>query len=251
MLSKAKIKLIHSLELKKFRNETDTFVAEGSELVADILPIFTCELLIAQPEWLAAQGPVNAKEVIEVTEEEMRKASLQKSPQQVLGVFKRPQASLEQVNPAVDLVLALDGVQDPGNLGTIVRLADWFGIQHIVCSRDTADLFAPKTVQATMGALARICVHYTDLAAYLAAQRAEGIPIYGTFLDGEDLYTKPLCPNGILILGNEGNGIRPTCAQWVNERLYIPSYPVGRATSESLNVAIATAIVCAEFRRRG
>ena len=251
MLSKAKIKLIHSLELKKFRNETDTFVAEGNKLVADILPVFTCELLIAQSEWLAAQGPVKAKEVIEVTEEEMRKASLQKSPQQVLGIFKRPHASMAEVDPATALVLALEGVQDPGNLGTIVRLADWFGIQHIVCSRDTADLFAPKTVQATMGALARVCVHYTDLATYLAAQQMKGIPIYGTFLDGEDLYTKPLCSNGILIMGNEGNGIRPACAQWVNERLYIPNYPADRATSESLNVAIATAIVCAEFRRRG
>ena len=251
MLSKAKIKLIHSLELKKFRNETDAFVAEGNKLVADILPVFACEFLIAQSEWLAAQGPIKAKEVIEVTEEEMRKASLQKSPQQVLGVFKRPQASLEQVNPATALVLALDGVQDPGNLGTIVRLADWFGIQDIVCSRDTADLFAPKTVQATMGALARVRVHYTDLATYLANQQVQGIPIYGTFLDGEDLYTKSLRPNGILIMGNEGNGIRPACAQWVNERLYIPNYPTGRATSESLNVAIATAIVCAEFRRRG
>ena len=251
MLSKAKIKLIHSLELKKFRNEIDAFVAEGNKLVADILPVFSCELLIAQSEWLAIQGPVNAKEIIEVTEEEIRKASLQKNPQQVMGVFKRPQANLEQVNPSTTLVLALDGVQDPGNLGTIVRLADWFGISHIVCSRDTADLFAPKTVQATMGALARVSVHYTDLAAYLESQQAKGTPIYGTFLDGEDLYTKPLHQNGIVMMGNEGNGIRSACAQWVNERLYIPNYPVGRATSESLNVAIATAIVCAEFRRRG
>lgn len=251
MLSKAKIKLIHSLELKKFRNETDAFVAEGNKLVADILPFFTCELLIAQSEWLASQEAVKAKEVIEVTEEEMRKASLQKSPQQVLGIFKRPQTSLAQVDPSTALVLALDGVQDPGNLGTIVRLADWFGISHIVCSRDTADLFAPKTVQATMGALVRVCVHYTDLAEYLAAQQAKDIPIYGTFLDGEDLYSKSLSPNGILLMGNEGNGIRPACAQWVNERLYIPNYPAGRTTSESLNVAIATAIVCAEFRRRG
>lgn len=251
MLSKAKIKLIHSLALKKFRNEEDAFVAEGNKLIADILPLFTCELLIAQPEWLAAQKSVKAKEVIEVTEEEMRKVSLQKSPQQVLGVFKRPQASLEQVNPTTELVLALDGVQDPGNLGTIVRLADWFGISHIVCSRDTADLFAPKTVQATMGALARVRVHYTDLATYLEVQQAKGVPLYGTFLDGEDLYTKPLRPNGILIMGNEGNGIRPEIAQRINERLYIPNYPAGRATSESLNVAIATAIVCAEFRRRG
>ena len=169
----------------------------------------------------------------------------------MLGVFKRPVADLRQVAPERELVLALDGIQDPGNLGTIVRLADWFGITHIVCSRDTADLFSPKTVQATMGAVARIAVHYTDLAAFLQAQHAAGTPIYGTFLDGTDMYQKTLSPHGVLIMGNEGNGIRKEVEACVNERLYIPNYPAGRETSESLNVAIATAIVCAEFRRRG
>lgn len=253
MLSKAKIKLIRSLEMKKFRNELDAFVAEGNKLVGDILPVCDCELLLAQPEWLAVhpQLPASVKEVIEVSEEELRKASLLKNPQQVLGVFKRPMADLRQVAPERELVLALDGIQDPGNLGTIVRLADWFGITHIVCSCDTADLFSPKTVQATMGAVARIAVHYTDLAAFLQAQHAAGTPIYGTFLDGTDMYQKTLSPHGVLIMGNEGNGIRKEVEACVNERLYIPNYPAGRETSESLNVAIATAIVCAEFRRRG
>ena len=251
MISKNKIKYIRSLELKKNRNKEGKFVAEGFKVVDDLLALQPADLIVATQEWLHGKHLADQTEVIEVTEEELKKVSFLQHPQQVLGVFKRPQASLEQVNPATALVLALDGVQDPGNLGTIVRLADWFGIQDIVCSRDTADLFAPKTVQATMGALARVRVHYTDLATYLGAQQAQGIPIYGTFLDGEDLYTKSLRPNGILIMGNEGNGIRPACAQWVNERLYIPNYPTGRATSESLNVAIATAIVCAEFRRRG
>ena len=142
----------------------------------------------------------------------------------------------------------LDGIQDPGNLGTIIRLADWFGISHIVCSKDTADVFSPKTVQATMGALAHVKIHYTDLETFLQAQSAQAIPLYGTFLGGENLYEKTLSGNGILIMGNEGNGIRPAIEAFVNEKLYIPNYPEGRDTSESLNVAIATAVVCAEFR---
>lgn len=252
MLSKAKIKHIRSLELKKFRNELDLFVAEGNKLVADLLPIFPCELLLARPEWLTAQArQPQVKELIEVNEEEMRRASLQKSPQQVLGVFRKPHGELREVDPSKELVIALDGVQDPGNLGTIVRLADWFGISHLVCSRDTVDVYSPKTIQATMGAIARVAVHYTDLVPFLQEQHQQGVPLYGTFLDGEDLYQKPLSQKGVLIMGNEGNGIRDAVSAWVNEKLYIPNYPVGRPTSESLNVAIATAIVCAEFRRRG
>ena len=158
---------------------------------------------------------------------------------------------LEEADPAKQLIIALDGIQDPGNLGTIIRLADWFGIEHIVCSQDTADVFSPKTVQATMGALVHVKVHYTDLPAYLQAQAGKKIPLYGTFLDGENMYTKELSETGIIIMGNEGNGIRPDTEALVNEKLYIPNYPQERETSESLNVAIATAVICAEFRRRG
>ena len=178
----------------------------------------------------------------------IRKASFLKNPQDVLAVFKRPDWSLDEAI----LLLARFSFRrhtGPGNLGTIIRLADWFGIEHIVCSPDTADVFSPKTVQATMGALAHVKVHYTELEDYLKAQAARQIPLFGTFLDGENMYTKELSANGIIVMGNEGNGIRPQIEKLINQKLYIPSFPPERETSESLNVAIATAVICAEFRR--
>lgn len=250
MLSKNNIKYIRSLELKKFRNEYNLFIAEGNKLVADMLPAFECELLVAKPCWMATQGDIVAKELLVAEEDDIRKASLLKNPQDVIALFKRPQWNLQEADPAQQLVLALDGVQDPGNLGTIIRLADWFGIHDIVCSPDTADVFNPKTVQATMGALSHVRVHYTDLEEYLRKQSEREIPIFGTFLDGENMYNKTLSAHGIIVMGNEGNGIRPAIQNLVNEKIFIPNYPLGEETSESLNVAIATAIVCAEFRRR-
>lgn len=250
MLSKNKVKYIRSLEGKKFRNQYHAFLAEGNKLVADLLPYFTCELLVAKPCWMATQGDIPASELLVAEENDLERASLLKSPQDVLAVFRQPDWSLTDVDPAGELVLALDGVQDPGNLGTIIRLADWFGIRHIVCSPDTADVFNPKTVQATMGALARVNVHYTNLAAYLEEQVRHNIPLYGTFLDGENLYTKTLSATGIIIMGNEGKGIGKEIEKLIDEKLYIPNYPPEKETSESLNVAIATAVVCAEFRRR-
>ena len=231
-------------------NELNAFVAEGNKLVADMLHAFECELILAKPSWMATQGDIPTKELLEADDEDIRKASFLKTPQDVLAVFKRPAWSLAEADPASSLVLALDGIQDPGNLGTIIRLADWFGIEHIVCSLDTADVFSPKTVQATMGALAHVKVHYTDLAVYLKAQAEKQIPLFGTFLDGENMYTKELSANGIIVMGNEGNGIRPEIEELIDQKLYIPSFPAERETSESLNVAIATAVICAEFRRR-
>lgn len=250
MLSKAKVKYIHSLELKKYRNEQNAFVAEGNKLVADMMHAFECELILARPSWMATQGDIPAKELLEAEDEDIRKASFLKNPQDVLAVFKRPSWSLDEADPSSSLVLALDGIQDPGNLGTIIRLADWFGIEHIVCSLDTADVFSPKTVQATMGALAHVKVHYTDLDEYLKTQAERQVPLFGTFLDGENMYTKDLSASGIIVMGNEGNGIRPEIEQLIDRKLYIPSFPPERETSESLNVAIATAVICAEFRRR-
>jgi TrmH family RNA methyltransferase len=183
-------------------------------------------------------------------EDDIRKASFLKNPQDVLALFHYPEWNLEEADPRKDLVLLLDGIQDPGNLGTIIRLADWFGIEHIVCSTDTADVFNPKTVQATMGALAHVKVHYTELAGYIRHWKGNSVPVYGTFLDGDNLYGRSLTKNGLLIMGNEGNGVRPEIASLADERLYIPNYPQGRETAESLNVAIATAILCSEFRRR-
>lgn len=250
MISKNKIKYIRSLDQKKHRNEEKVFVAEGNKLVADLLFAFESELIIAKPAWMATQGDIPARELLVADEEDIRKASFLKTPQDVIAVFRQPVWSLDEVQPCKELVLVLDGVQDPGNLGTIIRLADWYGIGHIICSTDTADVFNPKVVQATMGGLARVKVHYTDLATYLTGQIENGVPVYGTFLDGENMYSKELSSTGLLVMGNEGNGIRPAIESIITEKLFIPNYPEGRETSESLNVAMATAIICAEFRRR-
>lgn len=252
MLSKAKIKLIQSLEQKKKRREERLFVAEGPKVVGDLLPYFSCRLLIAENTWIAQHPNVKATEIIEVTNDELRKASFLKTPQEVLAIFELSDYSTPNEVVANELCLALDDIQDPGNLGTIIRIADWFGIRHIFCSIGTTDAYSPKTVQASMGAVARVQLHYVDLDKFLSSTRSNypDTPIYGTFLEGNNIYSEALSPNGIIIMGNEGNGIGSAVAQHITHKLFIPNFPEGCITSESLNVAIATAITCSEFRRR-
>ena len=257
MISKNRIKLIRSLEQKKHRKESLLFIAEGHKLVEDLLPAFECIYIAARKEWLDSRAldlklltGNDTTEIQEVSDNELRKASLQKNPQDILAIFRqRPETADPYHLLKEQLCIGLDGVQDPGNLGTIIRIADWFGIEHIFCSPDTDDLYNPKTVQATMGAMARVHVHYTPLTDLLQSVEKE-VPIYGTFLDGKDIYTSELSSNGLIVMGNEGNGISPDTASLINRRLFIPNFPAGRSTSESLNVAVATAITCAEFRRR-
>lgn len=254
MLSKNKQKLIRSLDRKKNRDAEGLFLAEGPKLVTELLAHFRCRLLVGEPAVLS-KVPFEANAVaerVEVTAEELARVSLQRAPQGVLAVFEKPQQVAAQSLLSVagrSLCLALDGVQDPGNVGTIVRIADWWGIEHVICSHDTADVFAPKTVQSTMGALGRVGVHYTDLPAWLDELPA-GTPVYGTLLDGDNLYDSELTPHGIIVMGNEGNGLSSAVRERVSHRLLIPSFPPDRPTSESLNVAVATAVTCAEFRRR-
>lgn len=256
MISKNRLKYVRSLEMKKYRKAEGVFVAEGHKLVGDLLDVFECRYLAATSDWLSANAAwverqqKRGVEVDEVTDEELRRASFQETPQQVLAVFKQLTYEVD-VNEVArkQLCLVLDDVQNPGNLGTIVRLADWFGIEHIFCSKGCADIYNPKTVQATMGGIARVQVHEADLPE-LMSRLDKDIPVYGTFLDGENMYGKELENRGLIVMGNEGKGVSKEVAAFVTERLYIPNYPEGRETSESLNVAIATAIVCAEFRRR-
>ena len=248
MLSKNQIKFIKSLAQKKYRDESTCFLAEGNKLVADLLPYFSCDLLFCESSWLATQGDVKASQIVLADVGEISKVSLLKSPQQVIAIFKQAQYELDSNELSEKLSLVLDCIQDPGNLGTIIRVADWFGIENIICSFDTADVYNPKTIQATMGALARVKVHYTDLVDFL--KKHQSLPIYGTFLDGTDIYTNTLSHKGLIVMGNEGNGISPEIEQFITEKLYIPNYPADKATSESLNVAVATAITCAEFRRK-
>ena len=248
MISKNKIKYIRSLDLKKNRKEELLFVAEGHKLVNDLLGHFTCRILVATSSWLKDNKQVEAEEIIEVTHDELTRVSLLKTPQDVLAVFEQPDYTIEPKVISESLCLALDDIQDPGNLGTIIRLADWFGIEHIFCSQGTADVYNPKTIQATMGALARVKIHYCHLPSLLAS--LEGTPIYGTFLNGNNMYNEALTGNGLIVMGNEGNGISKEVEEFVNKKLFIPNFPTHRKTSESLNVAMATGIICAEFRRR-
>lgn len=258
MLSKARIKQIHSLEQKKHRRKEGLFVAEGHKLVGELLsaghhPAYVCHTSQwIVPSALSSKSNINNCPVDVITEDELRSASLLQHPQQVLALFPLPQwqRPLPEAGKK-QLLIALDGVQDPGNLGTICRLADWFGIEDIICSQETADIFNPKATQATMGAISRVKVHYTDLAGYLHEASNLSVPIYGTFLDGKNIYERQLTSNGIIVMGNEGKGISHDIASLVSDRLFIPNYPQDRPTTESLNVAVATAITCAEFRRRG
>ena len=247
MISKTRIKQIHGLERKKNRLEEGLFVAEGPKLVSELLTSLQPRYIAATKEWLEAHGQETRGIITEaISEEELRRASLLQHPQSVIALFEIPHYEADLATVAGhELTLALDGVQDPGNLGTIVRLADWFGIQHIFCSPDCADIFNPKATQATMGALARVRLHYTDLVAALQHTTA---PRYGTFLNGENIYKQRLTPNGVIIMGNEGRGITKAVADFVSHRLFIPPFPPDRPTVESLNVAIATAIVCSVFR---
>ena len=244
-MTKADIQLVRALADKRGRTEHGLFVAEGEKLIGELR---TSHLGVRKI--FALEGLFSGPEVEVVGTKEMERLSLLKTASNSLALVEIPHYGLDMRALAGRLTLALDDVQNPGNLGTIIRLADWFGIADIVCSEASADCFNPKVVQATMGAILRVKVHYTALEPYLAQARERNIPVYGTFLEGENIYSTPLTPGGIVLMGNEGQGIAPAAARHVSHKLFIPPYPADRNGSESLNVAIATAVVCAEFRRQ-
>ena len=243
-MTQNELKELRKLRIKKFRDELGLFVAEGDKCIGELSKTF--ELV---HHLTPANTPIKEIE---------RLSSLQ-TPQGSIGVFRKPEYADVWRGDALkrdELYLALDEVQDPGNVGTIIRTADWFGVRHIVCSKGTADCFAPKVVQATMGALARVQVHYLsdeDFRKTLRRAKETGIPVYGTLLDGRNMYEKDAIGDkqcGVIVMGNEGNGLSQPVRQLVTHRLRIPSFPPNEPTSESLNVAIATAVVLAEFRRK-
>ncbi len=240
MLSKSAISLINSLSQKKYRDEHGLFVAEGQKLVSE---------LRTRMKSYAVYTTMDDMEGELISEAEMKKISFLKTPSPVLGVFRIPQNEVATLPQPNELILALDGVQDPGNLGTIIRLCDWFGIQTLVCSQHTADCYNPKVVQATMGAIAHVQVVYTTLLDFFQQASAKDIPVYGTFLEGKNIYNEKLSANGIIVMGSEGQGISPEVEKHVTHKLYIPAFAQSHS-AESLNVAIASAVVCSEFRRR-
>lgn len=243
MITKAEIQLVRSLADKRDRTATGLFVAEGEKLVAEL-----CSSHLRVRRIYALDGIFYGPDVTNVSAKEMERLSLLKTPSNSLALIEIPHHNLQPERLPGQLVLALDDIRNPGNMGTIIRLADWFGITDVVCSESSADCFNPKVVQATMGAILRVRVHYTDLPSFLGHAAALGMPVYGTFLDGEELDRAQLTPDGIILMGNEGHGVSAACMQHVTRKLFIPPYPADRHGSESLNVAMATGIVCNTFR---
>lgn len=245
-LSASRRKLISSLQQPRHRRELRLFVAEGAKCISELTGSFRCRMLVATHAWLEKNDmalPPDA-EIAKATRADMERISSMSTPPEVIALMEMPEAS-DRIDSS-GLTIALDGVQDPGNLGTIIRVADWYGITDILASRETADCFAPKVIQATMGSISRVAVHYCDLPATLSA--LGNVKIYGTFLDGDDIDTVTLSPQGIIVIGNEGNGISDPVASLVTDRITLPSWPAGRPTGESLNAAIATAITVSKFR---
>jgi TrmH family RNA methyltransferase len=242
-ISANRIKFIRSLAQKKFRDEHSLFVAEGEKIVTE-----------------AQASGYKIEEIYRIEEigaEAMARISNLSSPSPVLAVIRKPEFRTEEILDNLTphsrgLYLALDGVKDPGNLGTIIRVADWFGVDAIFASPGTVEVYNPKVVQATMGALARVRVHYINLEEWLQTVKETGLPVYGTLLEGGNMYQDGAIADkskGVIIMGNEGNGISPAIRKLITHPIRIPSYPADAETSESLNVGIATAIVLAEFRR--
>jgi TrmH family RNA methyltransferase len=240
MLSKNQIKLITALQQKKYRQSHGLFFAEGAKVISELLQssfeldhLFETEPLFAE---------VSATKKSTITQAELQKISALSTANNCLAVFKVPtQNPIRQEG----LIVALDDIRDPGNLGTIMRLCDWFGIHELVCSHETVDVFNPKVVQATMGSLARVAIHYLDLGKFLGETK---LPVFGTFMDGKNIYTETLPNQGVIVLGNEANGISPEIQKTVTKKIAIPRFGKLQQT-ESLNVATAAAIVLSEFRR--
>ena len=242
MFSKSQIKLLKSLGLKKYRQQKQLFLVEGKKGIKELLRssldlhvLYSTEAIFEAEE----------EKIFIITQAELEKISQLSTPQTAVAVFEIP----PPIPPVISgLVLALDGVRDPGNLGTIVRLCDWFGIDHLVCSKDTVDAYNPKVVQATMGSIARVNLHYCELDQFLEQECAE-VPVFGAFMDGSNIYKEVLAEDAVLVMGNEANGISPKVTSILNRTIGIPHYGKVYET-ESLNVATATAILLSEFRRR-
>jgi TrmH family RNA methyltransferase len=258
MLSKTQIKLLRSLQLKKYREEEGLFIAEGRKIIEELLDstIGIKQIILSNTyseqnlslHLGKAQRGEHAPEVLKIGQADFDKISTLSTPQGILAVCKVPKHKVEP-DLKKELVLALDDIRDPGNLGTIIRVADWFNIKHIYCSEESVDAFNPKVVQASMGSIVRVNVHYVPLRSTLQKLSSDGINIYGALLKGKNIYDEQLNPNGILVIGNESNGISKEVQKLITEPLRIPSY--NAHGPESLNAAIATAVLCAEFRRRG
>lgn len=252
MIGKSTIKRIKSLALKKYRQKEKLFLVEGDKNVLEVLQSnYKVQELFATDAFLSENQPhiKQASQIISATEAEIKKISLQKNPQRSLAVCKLPTNNLPP-EKLENLSLYLDGIQDPGNLGTLIRICDWFGIDRLFCSPDTADLYNPKVIQASMGSFCRVNISYLPFNVILNVARESKVPVYGTFLNGKNIYSKKLPSSAVLVIGNEGNGIRPEVEKEIEHKITIPRFTGQNKGAESLNAAVATGIVCAEFKRQ-
>ncbi len=268
MLSNSQVKHINALKIKKYRDEYKEFIAEGNTLVTDLTKSsYEIAGVYALSEWITGNLDVIGHKNIPVYEADpadMERITSLSSPSPVLAIVKIPAGmaagldsagygSPEQNIPGLfeELSVMLEGISDPGNMGTLLRIADWFGIRNVICSETCVELYNPKVVQASMGSVARVSVFYTDLSRFLENLKGR-LPVYGTFLQGDSIYSIPLENKGIILIGSEAHGISDPLSGFVTGRLYIPSFgSTDNGKAESLNAAVATAVVIAEFRRRG
>jgi TrmH family RNA methyltransferase len=240
MLSKSQIKLITSLKQKKYRQQHGFFVVEGVKTIKELLQSH----LVLHALYTTEPFNIDAKNEVLISETDLKRVSFLTTPNTALAIFEIPPP---QPIAKKRLIVALDAVRDPGNLGTIIRLCDWFGVKDLVCSNETVDCFNPKVVQATMGSITRVAINYVDLVDFL---KSANLPIFGAFMEGENIYAKQQLPeNGILVMGNEANGISKEVEAVITDKIAIPRFGDLQAT-ESLNVATATAILLSEFKRR-
>lgn len=239
MLSKNQIKFITSLKQKKYRQQHGFFVVEGIKVINELLQSH----LELHALYTTESFNIDAKEEILISEADLKRISFQTTPNKALAIFKIPKPQAINSN---QLIVALDDVRDPGNLGTIIRLCDWFGVTDLVCSNETVDCFNPKVIQSTMGSITRVNVSYVDLQSFLKDAK---VPIFGTFMEGDNVYKTTLPSQGILVMGNEANGISEAVEAMITQKITIPRFGHLQAT-ESLNVATATAILLSEFKRR-
>lgn len=252
MIGKRRINLIKSLANKKIRKKEQLFLVEGDKNVFEVLLSYinVKELIATEDFLLQNKGNVSGTETITaVTGNDIKKASLLKSPQRALALCHLPPA-IPLPDKLPDISFYLDGIQDPGNLGTLLRICDWFGMEYLFCSPDTADIFNPKVIQSSMGSFCRIKTVYISYEDILNLASQSKIPVFGTFMEGESLYSLELPAQMLIVMGNEGNGIRPDVAKKTDNKLHIPSFGIGQRGAESLNVAVAGGIIASEFRRQ-
>ncbi|MGL5681434.1 MAG: RNA methyltransferase [Marinifilaceae bacterium] len=252
MLSKRVTKIVQNLEKKKFREKYNLYKVEGNKLVQELLitPWLTIDTLIATKEWIDANiGIKNIREIVEATDKEISSISNFQSAPDVIALVEIPKTEFDPKQITTSLSVVLNGIQDPGNFGTIMRVADWFGIKNIFCDIDCASQYNPKAIQSSMGAVFRVKVHYTDLEELFKTYCNNNFKCYGTFLNGESIYKTNLADKGFIVMGNEGHGISPTLEPFITERLTIPSFAQNELSTESLNVGVATGIILSEFKR--